>query len=190
MGKKLRRWLMKKMYNKVFFYEDPKMGTEFYMSRTNYYDLTILMYDTQAGTFREYLIDFNTMKEIFSFHRHELINPNPLNNKAEKMIHIVKQYVDKDNMKIIKSNASDMYGYAVLGKVMTFKPEEDKEETVLSLKRVAYLPFAKNSVLGIDTMALPKPAADIFVDKVKKMFKDVDIEIDLEGEEDAINQDN
>jgi len=189
MKKALRRWITKKLFKKEFFYQDPDMGTEFYFGQTTYYDLTIMMYDTQAGTFREFLVDFHTMKEIFMFQRHGLINPNPLDNKAETMIPIVRQFVERDKMSIIKSNASEVYGFAVLGKVMAYRRDEQDLE-VLSLKRIAYLPMAKNSVLGIDTMAIPREAADIFITKIKKLFKNVDIEIDLEGDSDAINQDN
>jgi hypothetical protein len=178
---------MKKFYKKTFFYRDPDMGTEFFLSRTSYYDLTIMMYDTQAGTFREYLIDFSTLREIYLFSAEGLISPDPLQNKTETMIPIVKHYVSKDKMSIIKSGSSDMYGYAVLGKAIKFQRDEAEEQEVLSLKRVAYLPFVGNTVLGIDTMALPREAATVFIDKVKTMFKGVDIELDLEGGQDAVN---
>lgn len=181
-----RRKSIKKHLGKEFFYQDPNMGTEFFVGQTPYYDLTVLMYDTQSGTMREFLVDFHTLKEIYMFTRHGVINPDPLQNKAEKMIHIVKNFTTKDGMKIIKSSASEMYGHCVLGKVMTYERDEVTEE-VLSLKRVAYLPLLKDSVLGIDTMAIPKEAATILIEKVQTLFKNVDIEIDLEGDIDATN---
>jgi hypothetical protein len=187
MGKKLRRWLMKKMYNKVFFYEDPAMGTEFYMGFTEFYDITILMVDVNSGTLREFLTDFKTLRQVYMFVEHGTISPNPLDNKVEKPLHIVKNYTTRDNMQIILAAETKMYGSTVLGKVMEIQRGEDEVEKVLSLKRVAYLPVMKNSVLGIDTMAIPQEAAGLLIEKIKKLFKSVDIETDLSGGSNAVN---
>jgi hypothetical protein len=181
-----RRKAIKKNLGKEFFYQDPNMGTEFYVGQTPYYDLTVLMYDTQAGTMREFLVDFHTLKEIYMFAKHGVINPDPMQNKIEKMIHTIKNYTTKDGMKIIKAHQSEVYGSAVLGKVMAFT-RDDTEEEVLSLKRIAYLPMNKDHIMGIDTMAIPKAAAEVLIEEVQKLFKNVDIDIDLEGEIDATN---
>ena len=181
-----RRKAFKKYFKKEFFYKDPHLGTEFYVGQTPFFDLTIMMYDTQAETVREFLVDFHTLKEIYMFAKHGIINPDPLQNKAERMIHTIKNYTTKDGMSIIKSNLSEVYGSAVLGKVMSFM-REDKEEAVLSLKRLAYLPRNKDHLMGIDTMAIPKEAAELLVEKVQKLFKNVDIDIDLEGDSNATN---
>jgi len=191
MGKRLRRWLMKKLYNKLFFYEDPSIGTEFYMGITAYYDMTILMIDVQANTMREFLVDFNTLREIYLFAKEGIINPFPTNDRVEKPIHIVKNYITKQGFRMIASSASRMYGSAIIGKVMDIQREEDETEAVLSIKRVAYLPAYNDQVLGIDTMAIPVNAAIEMMKLVKDKFKDVDIEEDLlKGGKDAINQDN
>jgi hypothetical protein len=182
---------MKKLYNKLFFYEDPSIGTEFYMGITVYYDMTILMIDVQANTMREFLVDFNTLREIYLFAKEGIINPFPTNDRAEKPIHIVKSYLTKHGFKTIASSASRMYGSAIIGKVMDIQREEDETELVLSLKRIAYLPVANDQVLGIDTMAIPVSAAIEMMKLVKDKFKDVDIEEDLlKGGKDAVNQDN
>ncbi len=186
MRESARRKAFKKHLKKEFFYKDPNMGTEFYVGQTPFFDLTVMMYDTQAETIREFLLDFHTLREIYMFARHGVINPNPMQNTAERVIHTIKNYTTKDGMTIIKSNLSEVYGSAVLGKVMSFMRDET-EETVLSLKRIAYLPMNKDHVLGIDTMAIPKDAADLLIEKVQKLFKNVDIEIDLEGDIDATN---
>jgi hypothetical protein len=191
MGKRLRRWLMKKLYNKEFFYEDPSLGTEFYLGITVYYDMTILMVDVQANTFREYLVDFNTLREIYMFAKEGLINPFPANNRAEKLIHIVKSYLTKDGYSVIASTDSKMYGSTIIGRVMEIDRGENDFEKVLSLKRIAYLPMKKDHVMGIDTIAIPVSAAIDMMHLVKRRFKDVDIETDLlKGGDDAINQDN
>lgn len=191
MGKKLRRWLMKKLYNKLFFYEDPSIGTEFYMGITAYYDMTILMVDVNANTMREFLVDFNTLREIYLFAREGIINPFSTNDRVEKPIHIVRSYLTKHDFKMVASTESKMYGSAIIGKVMDIQREENETEAVLSLKRIAYLPADKDHVLGIDTIALPVSAAIEMMHLVKKKFKDVDIETDLlKGGNDAINQDN
>ena len=179
MGKKLRRWLMKKLYNKLFFYEDPSIGTEFYLGITAYYDMTILMIDVNANTMREFLVDFNTLREIHLFAREGIINPFSTNDRVEKPIHIVRSYLTKDQYKVIASTETKMYGSAIIGKVIEIQREEESSEAVLSLKRVAYLPINKDHVLGIDTMALPVSAAIEMMYKVKQKFKDVDIETDL-----------
>lgn len=191
MGKRLRRWLMKVLYNKEFFYEDPSLGTEFYLGVTAYYDMTVLMVDVQANTFREYLIDFNTLREIYLFAKEGIINPFPANNRAEKLIHIVKSYINKDGYKVIASSDSKMYGSTIIGRVMEIDRGENDTELVLSLKRLAYLPMKKDHVMGIDTIAIPVSAAIDMMVLVKKRFKDVDIEEDLlKGGQDATNQDN
>ena len=179
MGKKIRRWLMKKLYNKTFFYEDPSIGTEFYLGITAYYDMTILMIDVQANTMREFLVDFNTLREIYLFAKEGIINPFPANDRVEKPIHIVRSYLTKDNFRVIASSDSKMYGSAIIGKVMDIQRDNNEIEAVLSLKRVAYLPVNKDHVLGIDTMALPVGAAIDLMKVVKTKFKDVDIETDL-----------
>jgi hypothetical protein len=191
MGKKLRRWFMKKFYGKEFFYADPSIGTEFYMGVTAYYDMTILMIDVNANTMREFLVDFNTLREIYLFAKEGIINPFPANDRVEKPVHIAKSYVTKDGFRVIASNDTKMYGSVILGKVMNIMREADKDEAVLSLKRIAYLPVNNNHVLGIDTMAIPVSAAIDMMQLVKKRFKDVDIETDLlKGGQDAINQNN
>lgn len=188
MGKKLRRWLMKKLYNKIFFYQDPSIGTEFYLGITAYYDMTVLMIDVNANTMREFLVDFNTLREIYLFAKEGIINPFPANDRVEKPIHIVRSYLTKDNFKVIASSDSKMYGSAIIGKVMDIQRDENESEAVLSLKRVAYLPINKDHVLGIDTIALPVSAAIDMMHLVKKKFKDVDIETDLlKGGKDAVN---
>lgn len=188
MGKKLRRWFMKKLYNKIFFYEDPSIGTEFYLGITAYYDMTILMIDVQANTMREFLVDFNTLREIYLFAREGIINPFSTNDRVEKPVHIVRSYLTKDGFRTIASTETKMYGSAIIGKVMDIQRGEDSSEAVLSLKRVAYLPINKDHVLGIDTMALPVSAAIDMMHLVKKKFKDVDIETDLlKGGQDATN---
>lgn len=191
MGKKIRRWLMKKLYNKTFFYEDPSLGTEFYMGVTSFYDMTVLMLDVQSNTFREYLIDFNTLREIYLFAKEGIINPFPANNRAEKLIHIVKSYVTKDEYKVIASTDSKIYGSTIIGRTMEIDRGENNTELVLSLKRIAYLPMKRDHVMGIDTIALPISASIELMKVVKKKFKDVDIETDLlKGGQDATNQDN
>ena len=188
MGKRLRRWLMKKLYNKTFFYADPSIGTEFYLGVTAYYDMTVLMIDVNANTMREFLVDFNTLREIYLFAQQGIINPFPANDRAEKPIHIVKGYLTRDEFKMIASTDSKMYGSAIIGKVLNIQRDEDTTEAVLSLKRIAYLPVNKDHVLGIDTMAIPVSAAIDMMHLVKKTFKDVDIETDLlKGGQDAVN---
>lgn len=189
MSERARRKSIKKILNKEFFYQDPDMGTEFYVGQTPYFDLTVMMYDTQAGTVREFLVDFHTLKEIYMFSKHGLINPDPLQNTVEKLLPTVKNFVTKDGMTIIKATESKVYGNCVLGKVIGFVRDEE-EHLALSLKRLAYLPAMKDSILGIDTMAIPKAAAIILIEKIQKLFKNVDIEIDLGdlgGDTDATN---
>jgi hypothetical protein len=188
MGKKLRRWLMKRLYNKQFFYEDPSIHTEFYMGMTAYYDMTVLMIDVNVNTMREFLVDFNTLREIYLFAKEGIINPFPTNDKVEKPVHIAKGYVTKDGFKTIASVETNMYGSHILGKVMKIVREDNIEEAVLSLKRIAYLPANNNHVLGIDTMAIPVSAAIDMMHLVKRKFKDVDIEEDLlKGGKNAID---
>jgi hypothetical protein len=188
MGKRLRRWLMKKLYNKTYFYQDPSLGTEFYLGITAYYDMTVLMVDVQANTFREFLVDFNTLREIYLFAKEGIINPFPANNRVEKPIHIVKTYLTRDGFSVIAATDSKMYGSTIIGKVMEIDRGEDNLEKVLSLKRIAYLPMNKDHVMGIDTIAMPVSAAIDMMHVVKSKFKDVDIETDLlKGGKDAIN---
>jgi len=177
--------MFKKVLKKDWFYTDEMANTEFYLTDNSFHDISVAAYDTVNGTFREFLVDFVTLKSIYQFSKEEELKVTKRFVDNTYKLPLIKAYVEKDKMTLIKKQAGSMYGAAVLGKIMEYHPSEDETFKALLLKRVAYLPMASNSILGIDTLALPLGAAVALIESLKKKFKEVDIEIDLEsgGEE-------
>lgn len=181
-----KRARLLKKFDKEFIWKDKDSAVEFYLGRTEFSDFTLTMYDTNNGTFREFLIDFHTLRSIFFFGQYgKVVGFEELIDR-DNLIPLVKEYEEKHEFTILKAPKGSLFGAATLGKVGKYKIDkedtEESEKEVLQLKRVAYVPFQDNMVLGIDTCAIPRAMVDPLIDKVEKHFEKADIELRVELE--------
>jgi hypothetical protein len=150
---------MRKLIGHKLFYTDKETNFSFYARLTPFYDLSIIAYNKQDQVVRQFMADFGTT--------------------------IVTKYIDKEGMILIRSVSSKFVNSAV---VASLKAYGEKQTPAIFLKRVAWTP-TNRSVLGIDTLALPLPAVVEFTKYMKKLFKGVDLEYELE-DTDGTHQDN
>lgn len=177
---------MRKLIGHKIFYTDKETGFSFYARLTEFYDLSIIAYNKNDQVIRQFMADFGTVAAM-----HQFANDKPL-TAIDRLVQlktnlpsIVNKYVDKEGMTLIRSVSSKFVNSAV---VASLKAYGEKATPAIFLKRVAWVP-ENRSVLGIDTLALPLPAVIEFTKYMKKLFKGVDLEYELE-DKDGNHQDS
>ena len=177
---------MKKLLQHKRFYVDKETGFNFYARLTELYDISVLAYNPKDQVIRQFMIDFGSLAAM-----HQFVNNKPL-TAIDRLVQtktnlpsIVTKYIDKEGMTLIRSVKSKFVNSAVVASLKTFG---EKSTPAIFLKRVAWTP-TNRSVLGIDTLAMPLPAVEEFTKYMKKLFKGVDLEYELE-ETNGTNQDN
>jgi hypothetical protein len=177
---------MRKLIGHKLFYTDKETNFSFYARLTQFYDLSIIAYNKQDQVVRQFMADFGTVAAM-----HQFANDKPL-TAIDRLVQlktnlpsIVTKYVDKEGMTLIRSVSSKFVNSAVVASLKSFG---EKQTPAIFLKRVAWTP-TNRSVLGIDTLALPLPAVVEFTKYMKKLFKGVDLEYELE-DRDGTHQDN
>ena len=177
---------MRKLIGHKLFYTDKETNFSFYARLTQFYDLSIIAYNKQDQVVRQFMADFGTVAAL-----HQFANDKPL-TAIDRLVQlktnlpaIVTKYIDKEGMTLIRSVSSKFVNSAV---VASLKAYGEKQTPAIFLKRVAWTP-TNRSVLGIDTLALPLPAVVEFTKYMKKLFKGVDLEYELE-DTDGTHQDN
>ena len=175
---------MKKLIGHKLFYNDKETGFSFFARLSEFYDISVLAYNKRDQVIRQFMIDFGSLAAI-----HQFANNKPL-TAIDRLVQlktnlpaIVNKYIDKEGMTLIRSVNSKFVNSAVVASTKTFG---EKGTPAIYLKRVAWTP-TNRSVLGIDTLALPLPAVEKFTLYMKKLFKGVDLEYELE---DTTNGDN
>lgn len=168
---------MKKLIGHKIFYTDKDTGFSFYARLTEFYDLSIIAYNKKDQVVRQFMADFGTVAAM-----HQFANDKPL-TAIDRLVQlktnlpsIVTKYIDKEGMTLIRSVSSKFVNSAV---VASLKAYGENQTPAIFLKRVAWTP-TNRSVLGIDTLALPLPAVVEFTKYMKKLFKGVDLEYELE----------
>ena len=168
---------MRKLIGHKLFYTDKETGFSFYARLTEFYDLSIIAYNKQDQVVRQFMADFGTVAAL-----HQFANDKPL-TAIDRLVQlktnlpaIVTKYIDKEGMTLIRSVSSKFVNSAVVASLKSFG---EKQTPAIFLKRVAWTP-TNRSVLGIDTLALPLPAVVEFTKYMKKLFKGVDLEYELE----------
>ena len=168
---------MRKLIGHKLFYTDKETNFSFYAGLTQFYDLSIIAYNKQDQVVRQFMADFGTVAAM-----HQFANDKPL-TAIDRLVQlktnlpsIVTKYVDKEGMTLIRSVSSKFVNSAVVASLKSFG---EKQTPAIFLKRVAWTP-TNRSVLGIDTLALPLPAVVEFTKYMKKLFKGVDLEYELE----------
>ena len=177
---------MRKLIGHKLFYTDKETNFSFYARLTQFYDLSIIAYNKQDQVVRQFMADFGTVAAL-----HQFANDKPL-TAIDRLVQlktnlpaIVTKYIDKEGMTLIRSVSSKFVNSAVVASLKSFG---EKQTPAIFLKRVAWTP-TNRSVLGIDTLALPLPAVVEFTKYMKKLFKGVDLEYELE-DTDGTHQDN
>ena len=177
---------MRKLIGHKLFYTDKETNFSFYARLTQFYDLSIIAYNKQDQVVRQFMADFGTVAAM-----HQFANDKPL-TAIDRLVQlktnlpsIVTKYVDKEGMTLIRSVSSKFVNSAV---VASLKAYGEKQTPAIFLKRIAWTP-TNRSVLGIDTLALPLPAVVEFTKYMKKLFKGVDLEYELE-DTNGTHQDN
>jgi hypothetical protein len=168
---------MKKLLDHKLFYNDKETGFAFFTRLTNFYDISILSYNKKDQVIRQFMIDFGSLAAI-----HQFANDKPL-TAIDRLVQlktnlpsIVNKYIDKEGMTLIRSVNSKFVNSAV---VATTKLFGENQTPAIYLKRIAWVP-SNRSVLGIDTLAMPLPAVEKFTLHMKKLFKGVNLEYELE----------
>jgi len=168
---------MRKLIGHKLFYADKETGFSFYARLSEFYDISVLAYNDKDKVIRQFMIDFGSLAAI-----HQFANNKPL-TAIDRLVQlktdlpsIVNKYVEKEGMTLIRSVNSKFVNSAVVASAKAFG---EKQTPAIYLKRVAWTPLNR-SVLGIDTLALPLPAVEKFTLYMKKLFKGVDLEYELE----------
>ena len=175
---------MKKLIGHKIFYNDKETGFSFYARLSEFYDISVLAYNKKDQVIRQFMIDFGSLAAI-----HQFANDKPL-TAIDRLVQmktnlpsIVNKYIDKDGMTLIRSVKSKFVNSAVVASTKLFG---ENQTPAIYLKRIAWTP-QNRSVLGIDTLALPLPAVEKFTLYMKKLFKGVDLEYELEDTTDGDN---
>ena len=178
---------MRKLIGHKLFYKDKETGFSFFARLSDFYDISVLAYNDKDKVIRQFMIDFGSLAAI-----HQFANDKPL-TAIDRLVQmktnlpsIVNRYIDKDGMTLIRSVKSKFVNSAV---VASTKLYGEGRTPAIYLKRIAWTP-QNRSVLGIDTLAMPLPAVEKFTLYMKKLFKGVDLEYELEETTDGNNQDN
>jgi hypothetical protein len=170
---------MKKLTGHKKFYHDDTMDFTFYMKMTEFFDLSVIAFDNRTQNIRQFMVDYASLKAMYDFVDGKPIRPvNKLIDK-QPFPSVVRNYMEKDQMLLIRSANSKIASNAVVVQKHTFGV--GKEDSI-SFKRVAWT-MPNRSVIGIDTLALPLKGVKAFLEKVQKLFKGVDLEYELNEEE-------
>lgn len=167
----------KKLIGHKLFYTDKETGFSFYARLTEFFDISIISYNKRDQVIRQFMADFGSVAAM-----HQFVNDKPL-TAIDRLVQlksnlpaVVNKYIEKENMVLIRSVKSRLINSAVVASLKAFG--ENKTPAIF-LKRVAWTPKNK-SILGIDTLAMPFEAVEKFTVYMKKLFKGVDLEYELE----------
>ena len=173
-----KNYRMKKLTGHKPFYHDDKMNFTFYMKMTEFYDLSVIAYDNRTQNVRQFMVDYASLKAMYDFADGKAIRPVTKLIEKQPFPSVLRNYLEKDQMLLIRSVQSKIASNAVV--VQTHKFGVEKEDAI-SFKRVSWA-MPNRSVIGIDTLALPLNGVKEFLRRVQKLFKGVDLEYELTEE--------
>ena len=175
---------MRKLIGHKLFYKDKETNFSFYGRLSEFYDISILSYNKKDQVIRQFIIDFGSLAAIHQFANNRPITAiDRLVQTKTNLPSVVNKYIDKEGMTLIRSVNSKFVNSAVVASTKLFG---ENQTPAIYLKRIAWTP-QNRSVLGIDTLALPLPAVEKFTLYMKKLFKGVDLEYELEETTDGDN---
>jgi hypothetical protein len=162
----IRRKRIKKTSQHIFFHKDKDYSFEFYYKFTKSGDITIMSFDVENQTYREFILDEVIVRSMF-----EAIDEKEISRDyrfiQDKMPtpDIARDYIDEGFTMIKKTGRSKFLNVVVLVKVGDFGKDNGKS---FILRRVVY---NEKIVIGVDTLALPLNAVKSFIKKMEKYFK-------------------
>lgn len=177
----------KKLIGHKLFYTDKETGFSFYARLTEFYDISIISYNKGDQVIRQFMADFGSVAAMHQFANGKPLTAiNRLVQLKSNLPAIVNKYIEKEKMVLIRSVKSKFMNSAVVASLKSFG--EDRTPAIF-LKRIAWAP-RNRSVMGIDTIALPLPAVEKFTKYMKKLFKGVNLEYELEEKKDGNDKNN
>lgn len=169
---------VKKLTGHEFAVKEPLIDSEFYVKLNRYDDLSVLVLSPEDGSYREFIVDVGALVTLFRFVEGRDIEPIENLVKTKDIPYYIK--LMSKGSQIITSRENKMYGTVLLANVNKYG-DEDGDKSI-TLRRVAYIPKRDNYLMGVDTISLNMYLAKEVFNKIKQLFKGVDIEIELEGE--------
>ena len=179
----LKNWFMKKLTGHIHFYTDKETGFSFYGKLGEFFDISIIIYNHESKTIRQYMVDYASLFAISNLVEGEPITPIEKMLQLKTVPAVVKNYVERQHMHLIRTVNSKIVKTAVVAKINIYGEGEDTMQAI-SFKRIAWA--GTKNVIAIDTLALPKEGAVKFMKFIKKLFKDVDIEIELKKDKEEL----
>lgn len=170
----------------IFFHDKEYSNYKFYTKLNDMYDISVLVYHPEDKTFREFIVDTASFLAIYEFAKDGqfTIHLRFVNPGARPMA--VRPLIELENYSLLKTGDSKIIKSFIVGKVIEFKTK-DRDLDAIDLKRFVVKPIKGSPIIGADSLTLPREAAEALVEKVKKLFKGIDIEVDLE---EVFNEDN
>lgn len=152
----------------MFFYQDKEYDFDFFYKFTKDNDISIMSFDRNNGTYREFILDEVIIRAMF-----EAIDGKDISRDyrfiQDKMPtpKVAKDYLDAGFIMLKKTGNSKFANVVVLAKVGEFGTDKNRSKSFI-LRRVVYNDML---IIGIDTLAIPLNAVKSFVKKMEKHFK-------------------
>jgi hypothetical protein len=177
--------LFKKLTGHELLHSSKETGFEFYAKLNEFMDISLIMFNTDSKTIREFIIDSAIFSAIHQFYKDGKFTPIPafVNAKGAKP-NPVRTLVEKEGYTIIKTGNSKVIKSFTLAKVSKFFIDE-LEFSTLEVKRFVFKNGEGSPMIGMDSISIPEFVAPEFISYLKKVFKREDLEIEFEGEENA-----
>lgn len=186
-----KNWYMKKLTGHKHFYTDKDTGFSFYGKLGEFFDISIIIYNHTSKTIRQYMVDYASLFAINNLVEGEPITPLSHMLQLKTVPAVVRHYVDREHMHLIRTVNSKIVKSAVVAKIGIYGEGTDTMQAI-SFKRIAWA--GTKNIIGIDTLALPLEGAKAFTKFIKKLFKGVDLELELKNDKEELengsNKDN
>ena len=176
-------WYMKKLTGHKHFYTDKETGFAFYGKLGDFFDISIIIYNHESKSIRQYMVDYASLFAISNLVEGEPITPLSHMLQLKTVPAVVKHYVDREHMSLIRSTNSKIVKTAVVAKINIYGEGTDTSQAI-SFKRIAW--SGTKNVLAIDTLALPEEGAKKFMKFIKKLFKSVDIDLEMKKDREEL----
>jgi len=176
-------WYMKKLTGHKHFYTDPDTGFAFYGKLGEFFDISIIIYNHTSKTIRQFMVDYASLFAISNLVDGEPITPLSHMLQLKTVPSLVKNYVEKQHMHLIRTVNSKIVKTAVVAKINVYGEGLDTHQAI-SFKRIAWA--GTKNVIGIDTLALPIEGAVKFMKFIKKLFKGVDFELEMKKDKEEL----
>lgn len=179
--------LFKKLTGHELIHSSKHTDFQFYGKLNEFMDISLIMFNTDSQTIREFIIDSAIFSAIHQFDREgKFVAIDSFVSAKGAKPNPVRTLVEKEGYTIIKTGTSKIIKAFTLAKVSKFFID-DEEFNTLEIKRLVFKNGEGSAMIGMDTISIPEFVATSFIEFMKKAFKREDLNIEFEGEEDASN---